>query len=611
MPTVIAPRATDRASSVANGLPQQTPLQPLPESNAARVSASSAPVETQALGVSPMSAFSGPPRTNNQDKTLGLAGKRFAELYGLTSDMEPILMPQRHRPYDPISHEFKLDTHSIRRVQDTDQGRNYPITFHVVADDKVQVSTTTNTEADSIEDCVQPHGARLVQLFWRMVQPSYPVLFKAGFMEKYQRSYRRISPALLGAVYLISLTWWSYDTELSIQAPPDSRLLRQLTSQAIQNSYHLPRLSSIEAILLFLQCKPENPLNPDHTFVWGYVSQALAVGECIGIHLDCSGWSIPQWEKNLRKRLAWALFLQDKWTSMAFGRPSHIHGSNWGLEALTLADFDGLTPNPEVESNEYELAGKAQFLEMIHLSQYLSEIQVRFYTLNSSASQDCDELFCSIMPLVQQLQQWYIDLPASVSLTVRYQRQLSPHGYLHLAYHGVMMNLVRRLVRSAALPPRTQNNEVLSEIRKVGFEVAQAAMKLVTSLRPDHLEAFWFSASSYIFSLLGSFITLLLVTSVSSQERDHWQDLLNSYIWTLRTMNRSSEPMRYAANRLEGAILRGLEHALAIRPDESADFGLREAEKQEFDFSNFANWDLAALDFNSFDLLEGMDLRPP
>lgn len=247
-------------------------------------------------------------------------------------------------------------------------------------------------------------------------------------MEKYQRSYRRISPALLGAVYLISLTWWSYDTELSIQAPPDSRLLRQLTSQAIQNSYHLPRLSSIEAILLFLQCKPENPLNPDHTFVWGYVSQALAVGECIGIHLDCSGWSIPQWEKNLRKRLAWALFLQDKWTSMAFGRPSHIHGSNWGLEALTLADFDGLTPNPEVESNEYELAGKAQFLEMIHLSQYLSEIQDRFYTLNSSASQDCDELFCSIMPLVQQLQQWYIDLPASVSLTVRYQRQLSPHG---------------------------------------------------------------------------------------------------------------------------------------------------------------------------------------
>lgn len=76
-------------------------------------------------------------------------------------------------------------------------------------------------------------------------------------------------------------------------------------------------------------------------------------------------------------------------------------------------------------------------------------------------------------------------------------------------------------------------------------------------------------------------------------------------------MNRSSEPMRYAANRLEGAILRGLEHALAIRPDESADFGFREAEKQEFDFSNFANWDLAALDFNSFDLLEGMDLRPP
>lgn len=76
------------------------------------------------------------------------------------------------------------------------------------------------------------------------------------------------------------------------------------------------------------------------------------------------------------------------------------------------------------------------------------------------------------------------------------------------------MNLVRRLVRSAALPPRTQNNEVLSEIRKVGFEVAQAAMKLVTSLRPDHLEAFWFSGMVFISTPFSRKFTLKLTGSV-------------------------------------------------------------------------------------------------
>jgi hypothetical protein len=30
-------------------------------------------------------------------------------------------------------------------------------------------------------------------------------------------------------------------------------------------------------------------------------------------------------------------------------------------------------------------------------------------------------------------------------------------------------------------------------------------------------------------------------------------------------MGKGSEPMRYAVNRLEGAILRGMEHALAVQ----------------------------------------------
>jgi hypothetical protein len=45
-------------------------------------------------------------------------------------------MAQRHRPYDSQTHDFRLETHSIRRVLHRDMDMQYPVTFHVVRDAK-------------------------------------------------------------------------------------------------------------------------------------------------------------------------------------------------------------------------------------------------------------------------------------------------------------------------------------------------------------------------------------------------------------------------------------------------------------------------------------------
>lgn len=140
-----------------------------------------------------------------------------------------------------------------------------------------------NVDADTIESCIRPHGEKLIHLFWKMVHPTFPIIHKDGFMNLYAGSYCNIDAPLLGAIYLISMNWWHYDPHLSNQPLVDVSGLRRLTLKAIQNSYHRPRLSSIEAILLFLQCKPEDPLNPDHTFAWGLTGQALAVSEASGV----------------------------------------------------------------------------------------------------------------------------------------------------------------------------------------------------------------------------------------------------------------------------------------------------------------------------------------
>ncbi|KAF5580842.1 hypothetical protein FPANT_9139 [Fusarium pseudoanthophilum] len=588
------------------------------------------PAETRA-SVAPPSVMV--PELGPLDRTMGCSSTRFAELYGLGSDMEPILM--RHRPYDPQTHEFSLDTHAIRRVLERDDGQEYPLTFHMARDEKAVEGDPTFSQVDAIESCVRPHGPSLVELFWRHVQPCYPILSKDPFTLAYSQSYRRIPAALLGAIYLSAIRWWTYDPELSIRNPPDAALLRRMLRSAIPASYHRPKLSSIQAALLLLQCQPEDPLNPDHTFQWGLTCQALAIGQCLGLHLDASNWTIPQWERNVRKRLSWALFMQDRWTALAYGRPVHIHDDDWTVGDLTpgdFSDFDSEAHAPASASASGSVSssvsvsgsdddrrsiaatGMTQFIQMVRLTQILSVVYSSFYTARTCREQDTVILWEKARPLFEMLTNWYHSIPPTLQMNVIYQRKLCFHGYLHFSYYGVVMTLLRRLIRSTALPPRCSDDRVLSSIRQIALQTAQSAISFVISLRPDHLEAFWYFTSPYLFSLLGSFTTLLLVTSLSSQERHFWQETLNSYLWNLRMMSKSHQPMQYAVNRLEGAILRGLEHSLAVNLNEplndkvSPMMGNYGADVYEY--TDFGDWDLAAGASGPYDLLSGLVIQP-
>lgn len=66
--------------------------------------------------------------------------------------------------------------------------------------------------------------------------------------------------------------------------------------------------------------------------------------------------------------------------------------------------------------------------------------------------------------------------------------------------------------------------------------------------------------------------------------------------------------MRYAVNRLEGAILRGLEHALAVNLNEPLDNNVSpmmvaDYSNETFEYTDFGDWDLAVGGDGAFDIL--------
>lgn len=47
-------------------------------------------------------------------------------------------------------------------------------------------------------------------------------------------------------------------------------------------------------------------------------------------------------ERGLRKRLAWALYMEDQWCSLVHGRPSLISKAHWAVRDLIEEDFEAL-----------------------------------------------------------------------------------------------------------------------------------------------------------------------------------------------------------------------------------------------------------------------------
>lgn len=467
-------------------------------------------------------------------RTLGLQNDRYSQYIGPTTDFEPSLIDLS--PFDPQD-ESLLSRGTLRKVSDVD-------TFLMLPDHNTPGYEHVIEDADAIEHIVAPHGPVLLELYFRIIHPNFPILQKTVFFEKYNRSYREFSPPILAAVYILAINWWDHSEELVNIPRPDIRELERLARVTLADAMYRPKLSTVQAGLLLSQ-RPEGDQ-------WAPTAQLVAIGQELGLHLDCSNWKIPPWERGLRKRLAWALYMQDKWGSLVHGRPSHIFASNWAVQPLAPNDF----PDPEFdetdseESTEYE-RGRLLFTQMIILSQILAEVLDSFYTLQAMAtvakagSQGTHLVLQLAKPVQLKLKDWFAALPQSLrmdssssSTTSPNSTKLSSTGFLHLAYFATEITLHRRIIRSLTQNPTAANKPPLDPyIQHICRSAAKtrliSAMDFVNRLTSSHLRSFWYFASKTNFALIGTFGSLLWATAPGREEAEWYRRRLGEYRWTL------------------------------------------------------------------------------
>ncbi|EXJ85429.1 hypothetical protein A1O1_05793 [Capronia coronata CBS 617.96] len=474
-------------------------------------------------------------------KTLGLQTHRYAKYIGPTDEHDFALLDLRL--YDDIKGESPADQGSFRKVGPNEF-------FHQYADADSPNHFREIEELDNIERIVAPHGEALIKLYFRIVHPSFPILHKKVFLEKYGRTYREFSPPLLAAVYILALNWWSYSAELAKSLKPDVAHLEDIAYRTLQDVSHRAKLSTVQAGLLLLQ-------RPGSNQAWQLTSQLVAIGQDLGLHLDCSNWRIPLWERGLRKRLAWALYMQDTWSALIYGRPPHISSTNWAVQPVTGSDFPESAADEDEEDGSTEVEkGRTLFSAMITLTKMLTEVLEGLYSSKAemevkNAYDTTKAILERAKPIQLKLRSWYADMPEVLRMDATKVGKLSSVGYLHLAYFATEITLHRRVIRSLS---HSTDPYLVQICRSAAKARLISAMDFFNRLKPEHLQSFWYFASKFNFALIGTFAGLCFVTSVSQEEAEFYRRRLQEYRWTLRVSNKSAEFLEIASGILESAV---------------------------------------------------------
>ncbi|KAI1623132.1 fungal-specific transcription factor domain-containing protein [Exophiala viscosa] len=413
-------------------------------------------------------------------------------------------------------------------------------------------------------------GSRLLKLFFKFIQPSYPVLSSHDHNGEYRGC--NCTTGLRAAVYALAAPYYFLDDYLSVDRgyqQPSTEELWGIAHRGLHRDSRKSHLGLVQLSLLLLHRPPQNYAVADIPCSWALACSVLADAETLGLNLDPSDWKLPSHEIRLRKRLWWLVHIEHTWRALVLGRPSHIGDSNWDVSELTGDDFD-LDDFADAEARSAIRAQCPYFMALCSLSTIASQVLDALYSIKSiRQATSLEALLVRAQPLRMRIQQWRQKLPPDVLKPTKELMEedgLDNCGPLRLTYLTLELLVFRALLRPLAFPPGT-SEEVISEPRSTIFQNSQSCAKLVlelvAALKANHFVNFWPSYTRYQLSYMTNFALLLFVQSPSMAAAKENKLLLDKWRGTVRMQSRAWPVLRLAAMRLDAVVWKGLDHIVS------------------------------------------------
>ncbi|USP80439.1 hypothetical protein yc1106_07713 [Curvularia clavata] len=479
---------------------------------------------------------------------------------GLTGDMDPYLMQRYNFDSD---NKFVFKRLAVRSViQDVHPVQLLVSNIPAAIEESGQ---ECHSFREQLEKLVSPDvGVRLISLFSRFVHPHFPILPPVESADP-----ERSNPSTLAAIYLATLPFAGFDDYLSIQIAydlPDAGKLWDLALNVLHQELHKPDFSTIQTLILLLVSPPHKPLMPDYATKWSLVGTMVAVSQTLGLHFDPSCWSISPTEKELRKRLSWAVKMVEVWHAAVLGRSCLIHDDDWLVPPPSVNDFsqeESKTPFP------------AHFIHMYQLTTILRTTLTTLFSLKAvqSLAKDYEGTLRKTQALMEEFNRWF-----STATDIQSQSQdedIDSSGSMLLGGHVVKVLLFRAILRpfntfqNSTELTNPDNDRRELEARRLSRAGAKACVTsfvaFTSNLKSSWIHGFWPFWCTLGWSTLCNLALLLHVTADSSEEAQECKALLDHARRAIRLQSKSLEILRFSLLRIDSIFWKGLDHVFATK----------------------------------------------
>jgi hypothetical protein len=235
-----------------------------------------------------------------------------------------------------------------------------------------------------------------VSTFFEVIHLALPVLDPQSFRHS------TVPSTLLASVFALAHPY-------CVEAQAfDPWVWMDFISQALPIEARNAKLETIEAALLHAQRHTYIFRAPTMPGLWTDVGSIVGMSQDVGLNIDASNWDIPEDQKKRRKRLWWAVYMQDKWTALTLGRPSYIHDDQYDVEQLEVTD---IIPDPKASLSTKSLPAQV-FVAAARLTTILADILSQLYTVKAAkilptlGTEECSDI-ASVF--INRLHRWKDD----------------------------------------------------------------------------------------------------------------------------------------------------------------------------------------------------------
>ncbi|KAJ5433672.1 C6 transcription factor [Penicillium daleae] len=221
-------------------------------------------------------------------------------------------------------------------------------------------------QRDTLQHIIGPIRHDLVRLFVKQFNAAFPCIEIRSFWNSYIADRTNgPSSSLLCQIYSASLQYWKYIPGLSGRPKPEALYVFKLSTDALDEDFTEPGISTINAALVNLAVGPIHSVS-NRAITCG---RMVSLAYCLGLNADPISWNISEDERDQRIRLWWCLLIHDHWGSLAYGVPPHI---SKGQYDVPIPMSQSLSWKDPMESGD--LASTDCFISLCRLTEILGGI---------------------------------------------------------------------------------------------------------------------------------------------------------------------------------------------------------------------------------------------